>query len=82
VAITTSKRYPEFYEVEAESRIRRRTADRHALKAALKKIVSVPRSEIHKREAEYQKRAALNPRRRGPKRKVEPSASPGPGADA
>jgi hypothetical protein len=51
-------------------------------KAALKKIVSVPRSEIHKREAEYQKRAALNPRRRGPKRKVEPSASPGPGADA
>lgn len=37
--------------------------------AAMKKILAVPRSEMLRREAEYQKRAALNPRKRGPKPK-------------
>jgi hypothetical protein len=41
-------------------------------------VLSVPKTEILRREAEYQKQSALNPKRRGPKRKVKPSASPGP----
>lgn len=45
---------------------------------AMKKIIAVPRAEILRREAEYQKQVALNPRKRGPKRKVKPSASPVP----
>jgi hypothetical protein len=34
------------------------------------RVLSVPKTEILRREAEYQKQAALNPKRRGPKRKV------------
>lgn len=30
-------------------------------------VLSVPKSEIMRREAEYKKQAALNPKRRGPK---------------
>jgi hypothetical protein len=44
------------------------------------KVLSVPREEILRREAEYRKRAAVNPNKRGPKRKVKPSASHDPGA--
>jgi hypothetical protein len=44
--------------------------------AALRKILSVPHAVILEREAEYQRKAALNPNRRGPKRKVKSSASP------
>lgn len=36
--------------------------------ALVRKVLSVPHSEIVKREAEYKRRAALNPNRRGPKR--------------
>lgn len=39
-------------------------------------VISVPREELLRREAEYRKRADANPRKRGPKRKVKPSASP------
>jgi len=45
------------------------------------KVLSVPKTEILRREAEYKKRADANPRKRGPKRKVTPSASPDPVAD-
>jgi hypothetical protein len=38
------------------------------------RVLSVPHSEILLREKEYQKQAAQNPKRRGPKRKVKPSA--------
>jgi hypothetical protein len=43
-------------------------------------VLSVPREELLRREAEYKKRADANPRKRGPKpkRKVKPSASPDP----
>jgi hypothetical protein len=34
------------------------------------RVLSVPHSEIVRREKEYQKQAAQNPKRRGPKRKV------------
>jgi len=37
--------------------------------AAVSKVLSVPRSVILAREAEYKRRSALNPNRRGPKRK-------------
>jgi len=37
-------------------------------------VLSVPHAEITRRETEYQKHVALNPKRRGPKRKVKPSA--------
>ena len=36
---------------------------------AMKKILSVPREEILRREAEYKRQSALNPNRRGPKPK-------------
>jgi hypothetical protein len=39
------------------------------------RVLSVPHTEILRREQEYQKQAAQNPKRRGPKRKVKPSAS-------
>jgi hypothetical protein len=47
-------------------------------KRAMKTILSVPRAEIQRRETEYRKRVALNPRKRGPKPKLKPSVSPGP----
>lgn len=43
---------------------------------AVERIMAVPKAEILRREAEYRKQADLNPRKRGPKRKVKPSASP------
>jgi hypothetical protein len=46
----------------------------------LRKVVSIPKAEILRREAEYEKQSALNPKRRGPKRKVKSSASLAPSA--
>jgi hypothetical protein len=43
---------------------------------AVEHLMSIPKAEILRREAEYKKQADLNPRKRGPKRKVKPSASP------
>ena len=39
------------------------------------RLLSVSREEIKRRESEYRKHADANPRKRGPKRKVKPSAS-------
>jgi hypothetical protein len=50
-------------------------------KAAMKTIVSVPRSEIVRREEEYKRQSMLNLRKRGPKPKQR-SASPGLADDA
>jgi hypothetical protein len=41
-------------------------------------LLSVSHEELQKREAEYRRRADANPRKRGPKRKIKPSASPDP----
>lgn len=38
-------------------------------KSLLNKVISVPKEEIAKREAEYKKQSELNPRKRGPKPK-------------
>jgi len=48
--------------------------------AGVRQILSVPRSTIERRERAYRKKVEANPNRRGPKRKVKPSASPGPAA--
>lgn len=44
------------------------------------RVLSVPRALIERRERAYRKKVDANPNRRGPKRKVKPSASPDPGA--
>lgn len=44
------------------------------------RVLSVPKNEILRREADYEKQSTLNPKRRGPKRKAKPSASPDPTA--
>ena len=46
----------------------------------VKQILAVPHSAIARREREYRKGVEANPHRRGPKRKVKPSASAGPAA--
>jgi hypothetical protein len=44
--------------------------------AAMTTLLSVPHSELVRREAEYRKQVEANPNRRGPKRKAKtPSAS-------
>jgi hypothetical protein len=36
---------------------------------AVRKILAIPRAEILRREEEYKRKSALNPNKRGPKRK-------------
>jgi hypothetical protein len=45
---------------------------------AMREILSVPHSLLAWRERAYRKKVDANPNRRGPKRKVKPSASHGP----
>ena len=42
--------------------------------ALVRKVLSVPHSEILRREAEYKRQSLANPNRRGPKRKPKPAA--------
>lgn len=49
-----------------------------AFSVLVSQVVSVPKAEILRREGEYEKKSALNPNRRGPKRKTKPSASLAP----
>jgi hypothetical protein len=44
----------------------------------IRAILSIPHSTLVRRERAYRKKADANPRKRGPKRKVKPSASHGP----
>jgi hypothetical protein len=39
--------------------------------ALVRKVLSVPHDEIMRREAEYKRQSAMNPNRRGPKRKAK-----------
>ena len=41
----------------------------HAFESFLDKLITVPKSTIHERHAEHKKKAALNPKKRGPKSK-------------
>jgi hypothetical protein len=60
----TNGRKPNFEGAEAAARF----------DALVRKVLSVPRAEIMRREAEYKRQSALNPNRRGPKPKAKPSA--------
>jgi len=42
------------------------------------RVLTVSRDEMKRREEEYKKCSDANPRKRGPKRKVKPFASPDP----
>jgi hypothetical protein len=46
----------------------------------VRQILSVSRATLVRRERAYRKQVDANPNRRGPKRKVKPSASPDPAA--
>jgi hypothetical protein len=44
------------------------------------RVISVPRSELERRQAEYKRQSEANPNRRGPKQKKTSSASRDSGA--
>jgi hypothetical protein len=46
------------------------SAEFDAFTRVVDKVLSVPKAEILRREAEYRKRADANPRKRGPKPKA------------
>ena len=45
---------------------------------AMKGIIAVPRAKVQARIEDHRKQAALNPNKRGPKRKANPPASHDP----
>jgi hypothetical protein len=51
------------------------SAEFRAFDALAGKLLSVSREEMQRRESEYRKQVAANPKRRGPKPKVKPPAS-------
>jgi hypothetical protein len=51
------------------------SADFDAFTATVDRLLSVPKSEILRREAEYRKQADLNPRKCGPKPKSKEQKS-------
>jgi hypothetical protein len=53
----------------------KQSAEYEAFNKLVDHVLSVPHSEIMRREQEYKRKAALNPRKRGPKPKVKPRAS-------
>jgi hypothetical protein len=55
----------------------KRSGEYETFKSLLGRVLSVPHSEIVRRETEYKKQAALNPHKRGPKSKRK-SAGPDP----
>jgi hypothetical protein len=48
--------------------------------ATMGALLAVPASTLARRERAYRRKVEANPNRRGPKRKVKPSASPDPAA--
>jgi len=46
------------------------TPEFDAFSALVSQVISVPKEEILRREAEYRKKVDANPNRRGPKRKA------------
>ncbi len=56
------------------------SAEYNTFTRAVDHLLSIPKAEILRREAEHKKQSDANPRKRGPKRKVKPSVSPDPAA--
>jgi hypothetical protein len=52
--------------------------ERETFDTFMRKLVSVPHSEIKRRLDAHKEASAKNPNRRGPKRKVKASAAPDP----
>lgn len=50
------------------------TAEFDAFTNLVDRVLAVPHDEILRREKEYRKGVDANPKRRGPKRKIKPSA--------
>jgi hypothetical protein len=50
------------------------SAEYEAFTNLVDRVLSVSHEEIRRREAEYRRQAETNPRKRGPKRKIKPSA--------
>ncbi len=46
--------------------------------ATVRVLLAVPHSTLKRRESAYRKKVEANPKRRGPKQKVKPSASRDP----
>ena len=53
----------------------RPTKEFQAFDQTMKRLLAVPRATLERRIAEYRAQADLNPKKRGPKPKVKPSAS-------
>jgi hypothetical protein len=51
---------------------RKKSAEAGAFDAFMDHLLSVPKSEIVRREAAYREQSAKNPRKRGPKPKTKP----------
>jgi hypothetical protein len=49
-----------------------------AFDSLTKQLLTVPKSTIHERHAEHKRKAALNPRKRGPKPKITPPSATDP----
>ena len=58
----------------------RPTKEYQAFDQAMRHLLTVPKTEFQRLHAEHKERSAKNPRKRGPKPKVKPSASD-PGED-
>jgi hypothetical protein len=54
------------------------SAEYEAFTNIVDRVLTVSHEEMKRREEAYRKHADANPRKRGPKRKVKPSASHGP----
>jgi hypothetical protein len=72
---------PRLYIGDMVAPMKKPTPEFDAFTNAVDRLLAVPRGKLQRREREYRERVALNPRKRGPKKKVKASASPGP-ADA
>ena len=53
-----------------------------AFTSLVDELLTVPKSTIQERHAEHKKKAALNPRKRGPKPKATSSSASDPDADS
>ena len=59
-----------------------RTSKEHqAFTSLVDELLTVPKSTIHEMHAEHKKKAALNPRKRGPKSKATSSSASDPDAE-
>jgi hypothetical protein len=53
----------------------KQTPEREAFDRLVGKVLAVSHDEIQRREAEYRKQVAANPRKRGPKPKAKPATT-------